>query len=503
MDEVNVAQYLRMSTDHQQYSIFNQSQFISKFASEHKMNIIHTYDDSGKSGVTANRRQAFQQLIDDVVEGKINIKAVLVYDISRFGRFQSIDQFGYYTHQLQMHGVGIIYCANPIIEGNSDYADFQLFIDRKKASSLSRDLSQKVFLGQANLAGRGYHQGGPAGYGLRRMLIDENHKHKGILKYREWKSIQTDRIILVLGPENEVITVRWIYDQFVNNSKPERAIASELNRRGITAEHGTKWTRGKIHEILTNEKYIGHNVYNRTSSRLKQRLIHNPQHEWIICENAFEAIIPPELFLQAQTIISNRSIHLSNDDLLGKLSDLFKTKGKLSGIIIDEDDDTPSSSVYRKRFGGLLQAYKLIDYKPKHDYDYLRINSLLREKYHSLVEKLICDITEQGCYVDYDEESKLFTINDEVKMSVVISRCFMNNTRKRWRIRFERKFSYDICIVVRLDSQNVNTKDYYIFPSIELLDNQFVFEELNPYQLEFYRYDDLIPFLQILKRHVF
>ncbi|HIH6620806.1 TPA: recombinase family protein, partial [Klebsiella michiganensis] len=84
MDEVNVAQYLRMSTDHQQYSIFNQSQFISKFASEHKMNIIHTYDDSGKSGVTANRRQAFQQLIDDVVEGKINIKAVLVYDISRF-----------------------------------------------------------------------------------------------------------------------------------------------------------------------------------------------------------------------------------------------------------------------------------------------------------------------------------------------------------------------------------------------------------------------------------
>ncbi|ECL8501283.1 recombinase family protein, partial [Salmonella enterica] len=73
----------------------------------------------------------------------------------------------------------------------------------------------------------------------------------------------------------------------------------------------------------------------------------------------------------------------------------------------------------------------------------------------------------------------------------------------RWRIRFERRFSYDICIVVRLDSQNVNTKDYYIFPTIELLDNQFVFEELNPYQLEFYRYDDLIPFLQILKRDAF
>ncbi|WFQ78466.1 recombinase family protein [Xenorhabdus sp. SF857] len=502
MDEISVAQYLRMSTDHQQYSLFNQSQFISKYASEHGMNIIHTYDDSGKSGVTANRREAFHQLIDDVVSRRINIKAVLVYDISRFGRFQKIDQYGYYTHQLEMHDVKIIYCANPIAEVDNDYADFQLFIGRKEASLFSRNLSQKVFLGQVNLAGRGYHQGGPAGYGLRRMLVDENRKHKGILNYKEWKSIQTDRIILVLGPENEVAVVKWIYDQFVNSSKPERVIASELNRREIAAERGTKWTRGKIHEILTNEKYIGHNVYNRTSYRLKRRFIRNPKHEWIRCENAFEAIISPEIFLQAQEVISNRSIHLSNEDLLCKLSDLLKTRGKLSGIIIDEDDETPSSSVYRKRFGGLLQAYQLINYKPKHDYDYLRINSLLREKYHIFIEKFIRDITEQGCYVDYDEETKLFTINDEFKMSVVISRCFLNTTKKRWKIRFERKYSYDACIVVRLDSQNVNTKDYYIFPSIEVLERQLIFENVNSYQLEFYRFDSLNPFLQILRREI-
>ncbi|EAO8996148.1 recombinase family protein, partial [Salmonella enterica] len=87
MDEVKVAQYLRMSTDHQQYSLFNQSQFIRKYASEHGMNIIHTYDDSGKSGVTTSGREAFKKLIDDVILKKISIRAVLVYDISRFGRF--------------------------------------------------------------------------------------------------------------------------------------------------------------------------------------------------------------------------------------------------------------------------------------------------------------------------------------------------------------------------------------------------------------------------------
>ncbi|CNG20570.1 resolvase family site-specific recombinase [Yersinia enterocolitica] len=500
MNKINVAQYLRMSTDHQQYSLFNQSQFIGKYASEHDLNIIHTYDDSGKSGVTANRRDAFHQLIDDVVREKINIKAVLVYDISRFGRFQSIDQFGYYTHQLKMHDVKIIYCANPITEDDNDYADFQLFIGRKEASSFSRNLSQKVFLGQANLASRGYHQGGPAGYGLRRMLVDENRKHKGILKYREWKSIQTDRIILVLGPDDEVAVVRWIYDQFINGSKPERVIASELSRTGIAAEHDTKWTRGKVHEVLTNEKYIGNNIYNKTSFRLKRRYIRNPEQDWIKCENAFDAIISPEIFLQAQEIISNRSIHLSNEDLLCKLSDLLKVRGKLSGIIIDEDDETPSSSIYRKRFGGLLQAYQLVNYKPKHDYDYLRINSLLRGKYHVFVEELVHSIIEQGGGVDYDEESKLFTINDEFKISVIISRCFQCNTKKRWKIRFERKFSYDACIVVRLDGQNTDIKDYYIFPSIELLERQLIFENVNSYQLDFYRFQTLSPFLNILRR---
>lgn len=500
MDENNVAQYLRMSTDHQQYSLYNQSQFISKYASDHDMRIIHTYDDSGKSGVTTNRRDAFKKLIDDVIQKRINIKAVLVYDISRFGRFPYNDEFGYYTHQLRLNNVEIIFCANPISDVDDDYADFQLFVSRKEASSFSKNLSQKVFLGQINLASRGFHQGGPAGYGLRRMLVDENRNHKGKLKYKEWKSIQTDRVILVLGPEDEVLVVRWIYDQFINSSKPEQVIASELNRGGTAAEHGTKWTRGKIHEVLTNEKYIGNNVYNKTSNRLKRGYIRNPKNEWIRCENAFEAIISPEIFLQAQEIISNKCIHLSNDDLLSKLAHLLKSTGKLSGIIIDEDDDMPSSSIYRNRFGGLLQAYQLINYKPKHDYDYLRINSLLREKYHVFIEKFIRDIAEQECYVDYDEETKLFTINDAFKISVVISRCFSNNTKKRWKIRFERKFSYDACIVIRLDSQNVNTKDYYIFPSIEVLERHLFFENVNTYQIDFYRFDSLSPFLQILRR---
>lgn len=82
-----VVAYLRMSTEHQQFSIDNQVDYITKYALDHKMEIIRTYDDEGKSGVSAAGRNNFNRLIQDVVTGQIKIEAVLVYDVSRFGRF--------------------------------------------------------------------------------------------------------------------------------------------------------------------------------------------------------------------------------------------------------------------------------------------------------------------------------------------------------------------------------------------------------------------------------
>lgn len=498
---IAVAQYLRMSTDHQRYSLFNQSEFLREYADKNGMDILYTYDDSGKSGVTARRRASFHQLIDDVSNHRINITAVLVFDMSRFGRFQSLDQFGYYTQILKDNNVKIIYCADPISEDDNDYADFKLFMARKEASSFSKNLSRKVFIGQTNLVRRGYHQGGLAGYGLRRMLIDECNNHKGLLKYKEWKSIQTDRVILVPGPENEIKVVNVIFYKFIYERKTEAAIALELNQCGIAAENEGIWTRSKINEILTNEKYIGNNVYNKRSFKLKQEYIVNPRSEWIRCDNAYEQIVSSELFFLAQSIINARKRSLFTDEeLLGKLEGLLKVKGKLSGFIIDEDDSTPSAGSYRKRFGSLVRAYELINYKPQHDYHYLKINSFLKEKYNQTVSELVAAITDNGCYVDYNEESKLFIINEELKLSVIISRSKKLSTKTRWKIRLERFFKYDICVVIRLNGNNTGIKDYYILPSIEFVEEEITFSEINPYQIEFYRRDSLDLFMRLIKR---
>ena len=110
--------------------------------------------------------------------------------------------------------------------------------------------------GQCRLVTLGFRQGGSPGYGLRRQLIDEHRVAKADLARGEYKSLQTDRVILKLGPMQEVEIVRRIYRLFVVQLKTEGEIATILNVECIPNEFGRPWTRGTIHQILTNEKYV-------------------------------------------------------------------------------------------------------------------------------------------------------------------------------------------------------------------------------------------------------
>src|ERR1700733_1979805 len=95
------AKYVRMSTEHQQYSIDNQTAVIDRYAGEHHMEIVRTYVDSGKSGLTIENRPGLRQLIADVESGYPGFTAVLVYDVSRWGRFQDVDEGAFYEYRCR------------------------------------------------------------------------------------------------------------------------------------------------------------------------------------------------------------------------------------------------------------------------------------------------------------------------------------------------------------------------------------------------------------------
>jgi Recombinase. len=158
-----------------------------------------------------------------------------------------------------------------------------------------------------------------AGYGLRRRLVDEHRQPKADLRTGEHKSLQTDRVILVPGPVEEVQTVRRMYRLFVEERRSESEIAAILNREGTATDLGRPWTRDTVHQIVTNEKYVGNNVFNRVSFKLKKRRVRNPPDMLVRTAGAFEAIVPPDLFVRAATLIEERSRRFSEAEMLDGL----------------------------------------------------------------------------------------------------------------------------------------------------------------------------------------
>ena len=100
-----------MSTDHQQYSIENQLEVIRKYAETNGMLIVKTYAEGGRSGLNIAGRPALRQLIHDVESGSANFDVILVYDVSRWGRFQNADESAYYEYLCQRANIAVHYCA--------------------------------------------------------------------------------------------------------------------------------------------------------------------------------------------------------------------------------------------------------------------------------------------------------------------------------------------------------------------------------------------------------
>lgn len=497
---IPVVQYVRMSTEHQRYSTLNQTAAIAEYAAAHGMRIIHTYTDAGKSGLSIRGRTGLRQLLDDV-QASPDFQAILVYDVSRWGRFLDPDEAAVYEHMCKSRSIRVIYCAEAFSNDGSIASTVLVGIKRSMAAEYSRELSVKVFAGHCTLVQLGFRQGGVPGFGLRRLLIDEKNNRKGILLRGERKSIQTDRVILVPGPAEEIATVLQIYSLFLEGSMPERIIAATLNRQSISTDTGSPWTRGKVHQILTNEKYIGNNVYNRTSFKLKDKHQRNLPADWVRKDNAFEEIVPRDRFLQVQEIIKNRSRHLDDTQMLELLRRVLEKHGALSGIVIDEQEGIPSSSTYRSRFGSLLRAYNLVGFYPRRDYAYLRINRELRRRHPELIQEMADKIAGAGGRTKHDPMTDLLTINGEFTASLVIARCKTTSTdHYRWLVRLDASLEPDFTVVARMDHSNQHPFDYYVLPALDFSQATGPIRENNSFTLDAYRTDSLYYFYNLTGR---
>lgn len=500
---VPAAMYVRMSTEHQRYSTDNQIAVIQKYAEKHGFEIVRQYADEGKSGLRLVGRDALQRLLSDVGEGKAEFKVILVYDVSRWGRFQDPDEAAEVELRCKRQGIRVHYCAEQFENDGSMGSSIIKTVKRAMAGEYSRELSVKVFNGQANLIRLGYRQGGAPGFGLRRQLVDQQGNPKGELSRGEHKSIATDRVILVPGPVHELKIIRAIYEHFVLQGLNETDIASYLNQQGILTDWERPWTRGTVHQVLINEKYVGNNVWGRTSFKLKQAHVRNDQSEWIRSDGAFTGIVSIEMFQRAQALIAAKDARVSDEEMLQKLTSILAKEGYLSGLIIDEADGCPSSSSYSHRFGSLLRAYALVGFVPDRDYRYLEINRALRRMYPELLSEISEGIYTAGGSVRHDIDSDLLIVNEEFTASIVIVRCMHTAAGSlRWKVRLDTALRPDITVVVRMAPGNSGAQDYYLLPLLDMRDAVLRLCEFNGLSLDAYRIDTLSRFYDLTARRL-
>ncbi|MBR0934322.1 recombinase family protein [Bradyrhizobium jicamae] len=135
---LRAAQYVRMSSNPQQYSIEIQAAAIAAYAARRGIEIVRNYSDPGRSGLTIARPQGLQQLINDVESGQPGFDCVLVFDASRWGRFQDTDESAYYEFICKRAGIQVHYCAD---EFENDGSLSSVMLKSLKRAKVARSVS--------------------------------------------------------------------------------------------------------------------------------------------------------------------------------------------------------------------------------------------------------------------------------------------------------------------------------------------------------------------------
>jgi DNA invertase Pin-like site-specific DNA recombinase len=468
---IPAAQYVRMSDDGQQYSIDNQKAAIQEYAKQHGFVIVRTYADVGRSGVVLNRREALRQLLEDVDLGKTDYKAILTYDVSRWGRFQNTDEAAHYEFLCTRSGIRLHYCAEQFANDETPSSAIIKALKRSMAAEFSRELGVKVFEGKCRLVKLGFWVGAQAGYGYRRMMLSADGRQKQKLKDGERKSLTTDRVTLILGPRKEVECVRRMFAMVIEHRHSCTEIARQLNRDRIPF-HGNEWEGQDVFNVLTHPKYAGYNVWSRTSAKLRSKVSYLGRERWLLIPGAFPAIVDQATFDRVQVMLPrNADRRWTDTEILRKLRRLLAAKGRLSEGIILKARGMPSTSTLLNHFGTYRKMYALMGYHPAAE-DVFKTEQTERSMClrRELVHRIRTLFPKNVAVTHLENRTRsILRFDNDFNVSLLLCRT---RPRKGGRLHWvvepavaEREYITLLCIV---NPNRDRVRRFYVFPSVKL-----------------------------------
>lgn len=470
--------YVRMSTESQDYSTDHQRAKIRDYAAAHSISIVREYVDDGKSGLDLKRRPGLQALMHDVQFGRPDFGTIIVFDVSRWGRFQDIDEAAYHEHTCRRAGIEVIYCGEKFGSESGPYASLLKSMKRVMAAEYSRELSEKVFAAQARFIEMGFKQGGLAGYGFRRLALKACGTPRAILEHGEGKITATDRVILIWGPDAEVETIRRVYRLYLEEGTSEAGLARLLNDEGIPSELGRPWTKAMINSVLTNIKYCGTLAYNRRSCKLSRPRTRNSREKWVVNSDAVAPIVSSEIFMEVQAERARRQRRYGQDELLQLLKQCHKRHGRVTAPIIAADPTMPDPQLLVRSFGSLIKAYEAASLPRTRSYAFVETKRILASMREQLLVDVIKLAVRAGATVDRTSIPLVILLNGTltVKVDVAPPRTPRRGLRN-WRIAQDS--AADFQIVGRFAPSSRSIRDFFLMSAAELVDGPIYVKDSN------------------------
>ncbi len=230
-----VCAYARVSTDSdEQYTSYEaQVTYYKKYIQERPdWEYVDVYADEGITGTNRKRRESFNKMIKDALDGKIDL--IITKSISRFAR-NTLDTISI-TRELKAKGVEVFFEKENLWTFDSKN-ELVLTIMASIAQEESRSISANVTMGKR----WGFQEG--------KVMIP----FKNFLGYKKGPNGEVEI------DEEQARIVRFIYREFLIKGKTYTAIANELNEANIPTPSGLegRWLTNVIISILSNEKYKG------------------------------------------------------------------------------------------------------------------------------------------------------------------------------------------------------------------------------------------------------
>ena len=265
--------------------------------------------------------------------------------------------------------------------------------------------------------------------------------------------------------------MREIFEMCTVKNMPDTRIAETLNARGLTNQHGRPWSAHNVKAVLTNEKYAGTLIFNRSTQRMRSSRRPNDADKWIRLEGAFPSIVTRELFEQTRCERARRGKHWTNDEMLDGLRDILVEHGRVSADLIDTSA-LPSTKSYAFRFRSLVAAFEAAGVSRSS----LSRSTITRYRIRCVTKDLSAELEKAALHTNADVEKvtpRTYRIAG-VTVRVLCTRCRYERSHPCWKVTLRHFPAVDFIIWARMDELNESVARIYLIPVHEFPEHQYL-----------------------------